>query len=226
MEIAPSIIGKDFSEIKTLIEKVEQLVNWIQIDVSDGVFSLNKTWPYNHEGDIEELKYFLSKKLRPKFEIHLMIDKPEQIIDQWLRIKPDRILIHFESTNNIRLVIEKVVKAGIVPGIVLNLETPVDVFTQFYGLVDHIQFMNIEKLGFYGAKFEPAVLSKIKSLRFKYPSVTIGVDGGVNLENLPSLIEAGADTLVVGSSIFKSKDIKSTLEDFKKIMKNGSLARR
>ena len=216
--IIPAIIAKDFEELKAKLARVEGLVSWAQIDVMDGVFVSPTTW--REPADLEKINSAIN------LEAHLMVDKPENIIDAWLNSPVRRILLHYESTDaeTIKKLLGKIADSGKSSGIALKLETPlwvVDFLSETllatrYSLTS-IQLMSISEIGYHGRPFEEKVLDRIKTLREKYPNVTISVDGGVNLENARKILSAGADNLLVGTAIFKSGNIKKTIEEFKNI---------
>lgn len=217
MNIIPAIIGRDFEEVREKIELVPETAKWIQIDVSDGLFTPVETWPY-YENEDSPLDLDLADFVRTdvlKTEIHLMVENPAKVLDKWLSTGADRILVHYEATDRISLkeVIERVKDAEVEVGIVLKMETPITVLNEFIEDIDLVQLMSINKIGAYGEPFDGGVLDKVKSLRAKYPGVTISLDGGINQSNIKKISEAGVANAVVGSAVF-GKDETGELEDF------------
>src|SRR3989344_1095702 len=213
--IIPAIIAKDFEELKTKLAQVEGLVFWAQIDVMDGVFVSPTTW--REPADLEKINSAIN------LEAHLMVDKPENIIDGWLNSPVRRILLHYESTDaeTIKKLLGKIADSGKSSGIALKLETPlwvidflIDALKAISYKLEAVQLMSISEIGYHDHPFEEKVLDRIKTLREKYPNVTISVDGGVNLENAHKILSSGADNLLVGNAIFKSENIKETIEKF------------
>lgn len=217
IEIIPTILVKSFKEVKEKIKKVEDYVDWVQLDIMDGIFVNNETWPYfakaskgkNNPKDLKKIKTKL------KLEAHLMVNEPEKIIDDWLEVT-DRIIIHFESkiTNRelgIRDLIKKVHKAGKQIGIALNPETHPVVISPFLEDLDLVLFMTVQP-GWGGQQFKEWILDKIKFLRGKWPNGNIEADGGINDENVKKVIEAGANLICAGTYIFNSKNIKQAIE--------------
>lgn len=200
-EIIPTILVPTFNEVKEKIRAVENYVNWVQLDVMDGVFVENKTW--SNPADLKDFKTKL------KLEAHLMVDKPEKIIDKWLEVA-DRIIIHQEASQNIGEIIEKTHKAGKQIGIALNPETIPTVLKPFFKDLDLILLMSVQP-GKGGQDFQPETLGKIKALRKIWPSGNIAVDGGINSENAKEIIGTGVNILCIGNYIFKSDDIKQTI---------------
>src|SRR3989344_1117616 len=213
--IIPAIIAKDFEDLKTKLSQVEGLVSWAQIDIMDGVFVPPKTW--DNPDDLKSVNFAIN------LEAHLMVSHPENVVDRWLDSPMSRILIHYESTTHqqVEKLLEKIYKSGKEAGVVLKLQTPLFVLdnllkSESYKL-ESVQLMSIAEIGYHGHPFDEKVLDRIKTLREKYPDVIISVDGGVSLENAPKILSAGADNLLVGSTIFKSDDIGETIKKFRDI---------
>src|SRR3989304_6182628 len=213
--IIPAIIAKDFEELKAKLARGEGLGFLGEIDVMDGVFTPPTTW--REPADLEKINSAIN------LEAHLMVDNPENIIDGWLNSPVRRILLHYESTDaeTIKKLLGKIADSGKSSGIALKFETPLWVLDFLLQATSYklqaIQLMSISEIGYHGHPFEEKVLDRIKTLREKYPNVTISVDGGVNLENARKILSAGADNLLVGTAIFKSGNIKKTIEEFKNI---------
>ena len=205
-QIIPAIIAKDFQELKDKIKRIEPYVEWAQLDVMDGKFVENTTW--NNPSDLRELKTNL------KLEAHLMVENPEKVIDDWIESGVKRIIIHYESTEKRKEIIERIKNSGLEVGLAINPETSVEAIDEFIKNINLILIMTVNP-GRGGQKFLETTLGKIRALRKKYKNVNIEVDGGINLETVPKAIQAGANVLVVGSAIFKSEDIKKTIEELK-----------
>ena len=211
IEIIPTILVKSFKEVKEGIKKVENYVNWVQLDIMDGVFIDNETF-----NDPKKLRNF---KTKVKIEAHLMVQQPEKVIDDWLEVA-DRIIIHFESkiTNRewgIRELIKKVHKKKKEIGLALNPETHYAVAIPFLKDLDLVLIMTVQP-GWGGQKFKDWVLIKIEALREKWPDGNIEVDGGVDNENVKKIVKAGANLICAGTYIFRSKDTKQAIESLKK----------
>jgi len=186
--------------------------------VSDGVFAPQETWPYYQNKDFVDdinLADFVRTDVL-KTEVHLMIKSPELTLDSWLGTGADRILVHYESTDeeNLKDIMSRIKAEEIEVGIVLNMGTSVDVLDEFMADIDLVQLMSIDKIGAYGEPFDDGVFAKIESLLAEYPGVRISVDGGVNSSNLKKLKDAGVENAIVGSAVF-GKD-ESGAGDFDK----------
>lgn len=209
--IIPAIIAENFDDLKEKISKVEGLVEWAQIDVMDGKFVPSVSW----DSPLELQNIDTNLKL----EIHLMVKNPEENIRDWISSGARRVVINYESTSkeNIGKIVSNLKFAGLEAGIALRIETDVSKIENLIPSLDVVQFMSIDKIGYYGQEFDSRVIEKIKNLRKKFSNVKISIDGGVNLENAKALLEAGADNLVVGSVIFDSNDIAGTIKELQSI---------
>ena len=159
-------------------------------------FTQNESWPFLMRGGEMELAGKLgSRHGCPYIEMHMMVKHPENYLGKLIEAGVDRVLVHYESTDEITLgeIFDELNMAEVEAGIALKLETPIDVLDEFMDKIDVVQLMSIAEIGAYGFPFDERVYGKIKGLRARYPGVTIEVDGGVNLENAEELIRAGAD---------------------------------
>lgn len=216
MEIIPAIIPKSFEDLRDKIALVKGLVNSVQVDIVDGIFVPAKSWPINDEMWNSGVHFDFPYCEICNFELDLMVKNPEERIDDWLGTVASRIVFHIESTNKVDELVDKL-KGKVKVGVAFNINTKDEIYDNIIEKVDFVQLMGIEKIGYQGEHFSTLVLEKIKNLRKRFPDIIISVDGGVNLENAKTLIDAGASRLVAGSAIFGSKDIKQTIENFKKI---------
>jgi len=204
-EIIPTILVKTFEEVKERIKLVENYVDWVQLDIMDGVFVENLTW-----NNPEDLKDF---KTKVKLEAHLMVKNPEKIIDSWLEVV-DRIIVHYESSEKIQEIINKVHKNGKQIGVALNPETSIEVAKPFLNDLDLILLMSVQP-GKGGQEFELEILEKIRNLRNIWPGGNIEVDGGVSDKNIKEIFNAGANLFCVGTYVYQSGDIKQVINKLK-----------
>lgn len=214
IQILPGIIAETRDELAQQLDSVRGHAPWAQVDVMDGIFAPRKSWPYS-AGEISDLAKL---KGSLKVEVHLMISKPETVLSEWIASGADRILVHVESTEELGLIGETLKNSGVEWGIVLNYETPLEVFDQIQGECDLVQLMAIKEIGYHGKPFEPSVIPKVAALRVKYPELTISVDGGVTIENALRLKEVGVSGVVVGGALFNAEDPVAALNDFKKAL--------
>jgi ribulose-phosphate 3-epimerase len=221
-EIIPAIIAKNFEEVKEKIKLVEPFVNWVQLDIMDGKFVPEKTW--NNPVELANI----DKKLN--VEAHLMVEDVISEVERWVDSGVKRMLVHVEpflrnqelGIRNWELINKKCEESNIELGLVLNLETSVDVLSKFPFSSSQlfIQLMSIAKIGYHGHPFDEKVIHKIELLRRKWLNVRISLDGGLNGQVLKKIAKVGVDNYVVGSAIFNSKNIKETIEKLKLIIDN------
>ena len=215
IKISPSILSADFSKLGSEIQNLEKAkADLIHIDVMDGHFVPNITIG-------PEVINKLRKYTSLPFDVHLMISPVHNFIKNFADAGADIITIHPEATNDLENSIKKIKSYNKKVGISLNPETPLDKLNNVLDKIDLVLIMSVNP-GFGGQKFIENTLNKIKKLRLKIDQlklkVEIEVDGGINFENSKSIIKAGADILVSGSTIFKGNNgnIKKNIETLKK----------
>lgn len=203
MKIAPSILSADITNLKADIELVKQAgAPYLHIDIMDGHFVDNITFGAN-----------VVKALRPHFEMvfdcHLMVDNPEAHLASFAQAGADIIGVHLEATPHIHRVISQIKALGKKAEVVLNPGTPVSAAKEILGLVDQVLVMTVDP-GLGGQSFLHSSLSKIEELAiFKQENnlnYDIEVDGGINAQTAPLVLQAGANVLVAGSFIFDGVD--------------------
>lgn len=213
MQIIPSIVAQNLEEVKAKIIRVEGLVDWVELDIVDGIFASNYTWPLNAPGQAPEDLKAVDGKI--KISAHLMVEHPETMIDSWRDIA-DQIIIHYESTDELEKIIgEQTEQTGL--GLALELNTPVEKIYHYLDRIKLVQLMSIERIGYSGEKFDEQVLNKIKTLKTNWPDVKIIVDGGVDLEIAKKLKGLGVSGVVVGSRVWEAKNIEAAIKAFQTI---------
>jgi ribulose-phosphate 3-epimerase len=195
-------------------------VKTVQIDICDGQFVPNATWPYKkHDLTFDKLvkeEDGLPGWEKLNYEIDLMVNKAEEVVDEWVSTGATRVIVHAEMKGDLAMAITKLKDRAEI-GLALNIETAIDVIEPFKDEIQFVQCMGIDHIGFQGQKFDDEVINKIKEIKARYPQLPISVDGGVSLESAPKLIEAGANRLVVGSAIFDSDNVFDAIANFKRL---------
>lgn len=213
LEIIPSIIASDFSDLQKRLVQLEGLVTWVELDIMDGLFVPNYTWPFSRMRQApEELKQVAG---RLKLSVHLMVENPEQVIEDWLPVA-DRIMLHYESTSTLESIVARYGERADL-GLVLELDTPVSEIGAYLNDVKVIQLMSIKRTGFSGEQFSDEVFAKIEELKSLKPDIQIIIDGGVSLDNAQDLKIAGATGLVVGSGIWQASSVEEAIRQFQSL---------
>ncbi|RCT55366.1 ribulose-phosphate 3-epimerase [Winogradskyella sp. KYW1333] len=210
--IAPSMLAADFSNLQRDTEMVNNSeADWFHIDVMDGHFVPNISYGMPV---IQAIKKHATKPL----DVHLMIEKPERYIEEFANVGADIITVHYESTVHLHRTLRQIKDAGCKAGIVLNITTPISVLEDILPECYMILLMSINP-GFGGQKFENVTYQRVKKLRRMINEqeldTRIEIDGGVTDKNIEKLVEAGADTFVAGSHIFKSPNPTEAIKRLK-----------
>jgi ribulose-phosphate 3-epimerase len=210
IKISPSILSADFSQLGAEIKRLEDGgADMIHVDVMDGHFVPNLTIG---PPVIKALK----KHCSLQFDVHLMISPVHEYIEAYANAGADIITIHPEATNNLKKTIFKIKDLNKKVGVSLNPDSKIDLIKNLLDQIDLVLIMSVNP-GFGGQKFMPEVLEKIKDLKKiqteKNINFDIEIDGGINFENCKAAIEAGANILVSGTTVFKSNngDIKKNI---------------
>jgi ribulose-phosphate 3-epimerase len=210
IQISPSILSADFSQLGNEIKRLEEGgADMIHVDVMDGHFVPNLTIG-------PPVIKALRKQCSIKFDVHLMISPVHKYIEAYADAGADIITIHPEATENLEESISKIKSLNKKVGVSLNPESKLDLITNYLEKIDLVLIMSVNP-GFGGQKFMPEVLDKVKQLKEikskKNMNFDIEIDGGINFDNCQSAIEAGANILVSGTTVFKSNngDIKKNI---------------
>jgi ribulose-phosphate 3-epimerase len=199
IKIAPSILSADFTRLGEEVKAVEAAgVDRVQIDVMDGRFVPNITF-----GTLAV------KCLRPLtrliLEVHLMVTPPEDFIEQFAHAGADTLIVHQESTPHLHRVIQRIHAMGKKAGVALNPATPASLLSEVLDSLQLVLVMTVNP-GFGGQEFIPETLAKIRCVRSEIQkrglACEVEVDGGINAETAPQVVEAGADVLVAGSTVY------------------------
>lgn len=214
-KLAPSILSADFARLGEDVSEIERGgAHLIHVDVMDGHFVPNISF------GAPVMKSLLGRTKIP-FDVHLMIENPEKYIDSFLTDNTEYITVHQESCVHLHRVIQQIKAAGVKAGVSLNPATSLDTLRWVLEEVDMVLLMSVNP-GFGGQKLIPQVIDKARELdeirRAEGLDFAIEIDGGVTLDNVRTVTEAGVDIAVAGSAVFGADDICGRTEEFVRLM--------
>lgn len=214
IQLAPSILSADFSRLGEDVKKIETAgAHLIHVDVMDGHFVPNISY------GATVMKSLCGKTQMP-FDVHLMIENPDQYIGDFVTDQTEYITVHQEACPHINRTLQHIRSLDVKPGVAINPGTPVSALDYVLEDADLILVMSVNP-GFGGQKFIPSALRKaqeLKVLREKRGlNFRIEIDGGINVANAKSVIDAGVEILVAGSSVFKADDVPTRVKEFLEI---------
>ena len=214
MKLAPSILSADFANLLEDVKKIEAGgADYIHVDVMDGHFVPNISFG-------APVMKCLNAKTNVPYDVHLMIENPDNYIADFVTPQTEYITVHQEACRHLHRTIQNIKAQGIKAGVSINPATPVDTLSCILADVDLVLIMSVNP-GFGGQKFIPQTVSKVRELakikKEQGLSFAIEIDGGVTLDNAKMLAEAGVEIAVAGSAVFKAENGEDTVRKFKNL---------
>lgn len=216
IKIAPSILSADFSKLGEEVKSIEvHGADMVHIDVMDGMFVPNITF------GMPIIKSIRNTTKLP-FDVHLMIEKPDRYIEDFVKAGADIITVHYEADKHIDRTINYIKSFGVKASIALNPGTPVSNIKDLIPELDMVLIMSVNP-GFGGQKYIKYSSNKIrevKELKDKLnPDLLIQVDGGVDVTNIHEVVQSGANVIVAGSAVFKNNDVEGNIKNLREALK-------
>jgi len=204
--IAPSILAADFSELYADVSQVEGDVDLLHLDVMDGQFVPNISFG---QPVIESLR----ERTDLYFDTHLMVERPGRYVEDFRSVGADRLTVHVEACEDTHDVVAEIHDHGMDAGVALNPDTDVEAIEPLLDVVDVVLVMSVQP-GFGGQSFMPETLDRVERIT-RQTDAEIEVDGGIDGETGARCAEAGAETFVIGSSLFGREDVPAALEELR-----------
>ncbi len=216
-KLSPSLLSANFADLKSEIEKLEKGgADYLHLDVMDGNYVPNISFG---TPIIKSIRKITNLPL----DVHLMIDRPERYIEDFVDAGADIITVHGESTIHLHRVVQLIKSFGVKAGVSLNPATTLESLKYIIDDLDLILIMSVNP-GFGGQSFIPVIKDKIRETRKlideKSLDTILEVDGGIKTDNIKEIIDLGTDLIVVGSDIFKAEDLEERTREFKNIIKS------
>lgn len=222
IKIAPSLLAADFTCLGEQVALVEAGgADYLHLDIMDGAFVPNISYGADIVGALRSHSQMV-------FDVHLMIEKPDRYLENFVVAGADILCVHAEACTHLHRTVQKIKDLGVKAAVALNPATPLCVLEEILPELDMVLLMSVNP-GFGGQKFIPGTLKKISRLRQwiseENLETDIQVDGGITLANTEDVVLAGANVLVSGSGIFKAEDIKKRVNEMRELAQKANVAR-
>src|SRR3989338_4143296 len=217
-QIIPTVVPQDVADIELYATRCSDFSTWLHVDIADGAFAQNTTWPFVDPFQKQELESLKGSTPRipqsMSLEAHLMVAEPTELGEQLARVGFTRISGHieaFESAEHARVALDAWRSAGTKEaGIAMKIGTPLAVLENVTDVCDFIHVMSIQEIGEQGHAFDERILSHVEEIHALYPDMMVAVDGGVSEASVEELVRAGANRLIIGHALADSSNPAKT----------------
>ncbi len=221
IEIIPSLLPQNLHHVEEQFGRILGLVKKVQVDIVDGEYAPNKTWPFNVKDNDDILNMVRGEASFPHInsflmELDMLILHPIEYIPDFLSVGFKSFVIHIDSTDHVKECIKTIKNAGCKVGLGIKPKIPTTELEPYITEIDFVQFMGNDQVGRSGIELDQNVADKIAEFKKHHPSFDIQIDIGVNFETAPLLAHAGATALISNSTIFNSKDPKEVIMKLQK----------
>ncbi len=213
--VVPAILTDDVQALETMVRQAETFTDWVQFDIMDGKFVPSGSISYRH---------LASLPMKLGWEAHLMVEHPEDYLEDFQRAGAQKVVFHYEATRSPEEVISLARGLGLGVGLAINPDTPISAILPLADKVDSVLFLSVYP-GFYNRAFIPEVLDKVTRFGTACAGTEIGIDGGIKENNIATVAQAGADIIYVGSAVFLQKNPGVSYRHLVALAREGSRQR-
>jgi len=211
-QVVPAILTDNPKSLEAMVRQAESFTDWVQFDIMDGKFVPSRSITYEHLANLP---------MKLGWEAHLMIEEPENYLEGFKKAGAHKVVFHYEATSSPQEVISLARGLELGVGLAINPDTPVSAIQLLTDQVDSVLFLSVYP-GFYGKKFIPGVLDKIRKFKNVCPNVETGIDGGVKEINITKVARAGVDFIYIGSAIFHQKNPADSYRQLSSLAREAS----
>ena len=212
IKVVPAILTDDPKALETMVRQAETFTDYVQFDIMDGQFVPSRSITCDNLATLP---------MKLSWEAHIMVQHPEDYLESFWKAGAQRVVFHYEATTSPQKAISLARYLGVGVGLAINPATPISAVLPLTNEVDSVLFLSVHP-GFYGAKFIPEVLNKVREFRNTHPSMEIGIDGGIKESNITQIAQSDLDVIYVGSAVFLQPQPGESFRHLQTLAREGS----